>query len=606
MMGRAMMALGEEEVQAATTAKGTSSSNSSSDSTTSSTKGANCTAGDGFPKRLPNSTYEERIGFLNELLEQGQQGSLINGTTACGPWAAYFDFTVQLMTYMLGNIGSGFGRIAGTSVGMAAGASIGQSGGMVGGAAVSTVLMPAEEAALGQGTGPGGQGGQRRGSEQQVEAKQEQESRRQRGRQRQQQSTQPIEDATIGLAGASGIGLGTGFAIGTPAGAAAGRKYGKKIGQEVALWIINNANFAIAYFGTLVLADVMNGIDLIVTDGISRVKIQNIFRSQIQKIEDQILQDFTSVYNATLYADFANLELESAVFQSTVDAFGGMGVLFGFAAGMPVGAAVGASGGGIYGSSGAGAASGAAQAAGTNTRRRKAQTMTSSSLAEELAAIDPLVAIATSMWMGTSIGVGTGTAIGVGAGISGGWQLTTKIGYGMGLLMVKFLVKAFAVFQQVYGQAVVNQIEQAIFDSSAIRINITYTPTCDFSNYTYPVQDISFYVSGNLSACDFTASKTEGDKKAGASGAAAASGEEKEIPTDLAALLQLLGSAAILAKKGAPAPPAFYSRTAASFQSAVAATETRGKRIRAAYDACQNYAISEMYRQKSRCFEKEI
>ena len=55
------------------------------------------------------------------------------------------------------------------------------------------------------------------------------------------------------------------------------RQYGEKIGQEVALWIINNANFAIAYFGTLVLADVINGVDLVVTDGVSRVRIQKIY-----------------------------------------------------------------------------------------------------------------------------------------------------------------------------------------------------------------------------------------------------------------------------------------------------------------------------------------
>lgn len=273
------------------------------------------------------------------------------------------------MTHMLGNIGSGFGRIAGTSVGMAAGASIGQSAGLVGGAATSTVVMPAEETALGQGTGPGGQRGQqRRGLEQQAEAKQEQESRRQRRRQRQQQSTQPLEDATIGLAGASGIGLGTGFAIGTSAGAAAGRQYGEMIGQEVGLWLINNLNFAVAYFGVLGLANLLNGIDLIVTNGISKVKIQKLIRSQIRKSENQIFQDFTSIYNSTVYADFANLESESGVFRSTVDAFGGMGALFGFAAGMPAGAAVSASSGGIYGSSGAGTASGAAQAAGARTR----------------------------------------------------------------------------------------------------------------------------------------------------------------------------------------------------------------------------------------------
>lgn len=96
----------------------------------------------------------------------------------------------------------------------------------------------------------------------------------------------------------------------------------------------------------------------------------------------------------------------------------------------------------------------------------------------------------------------------------------------MGLLMVKFMAKAFGVFQQVYGQVVVNQIEHAIFEVSAIRINITYTPTCDFSNYTHPVQDISYYV-GNLPACDFATGKNEGDKKTGAIAAAAASGEGK-------------------------------------------------------------------------------
>jgi len=130
------------------------------------------------------------------------------------------------MTYMLGNIGSGVGRMAGTSVGVAAGALIGQSGGFVGGAAASTVLMPAEEAALGQVTAPGGQGRRRRELEQRVEAKHLQglwqESRRQRRRRRQQQGAQPLEDATVCLAGSSGIGMGNGFAIGTPAGAAAG------------------------------------------------------------------------------------------------------------------------------------------------------------------------------------------------------------------------------------------------------------------------------------------------------------------------------------------------------------------------------------------------
>ncbi len=624
-IGRAMTALGEEEVEAATT-KGTNNSNSNS--TAFCTKGANCTAGGGFPKPLPNSTYEERIAFLNELLEEGQQGALINGTTACGPWTAYLDFTVQLMTYMLGNIGSGIGRMAGTSLGQAAGASIGQSGGFVGGATASTVLMPAEEAALGQVTGSGGQG--RRGLEQRMEAEPPQGQghdshrqrrwRRRRQQQRQQQGAQPLDDATVGLAGASGIGLGTGFAIGAPVGAAAGRQYGEKIGQEVALWIINNANFAIAYFGTLVLADIMNGVDIVVTAGISRVKIQKIFRAQIQDIEDKIFQDFASVYNATVYADFANLELESAVFQSTVDAFRSMGVLFGFAAGMPVGAAVGASSGGIYGSAGAGAASGAARAAGARTRmrerRRKAQTAPSSSsssssaLADELAAIDPLVALATAMWMGTSVGVGSGTAIGVGAGIYGGWQLSTEIGYGMGLLMVKFLVKAFAVLQQVYGQAVVDQIEQAIFEASQVGINITYTPTCDFSNYTYAVQDISYYVGKPPPPGDVVTGEHEGDKKEGASAAAASGEEEETIPDLAAALLQHLGyaNAAAATKKGAPAPSASsaYSRTAASFfQSSAAAAATGGtkaQQIRAAYDACKSYAMSEMHWQKSLCY----
>lgn len=610
MQGREMTALGQE-VEASTIAKGRSSSNSSSDSTAASIKGTNRTAGSGFPKSLPNSTYEEQIAFLTELLEQGQQGTLINGTTVCAPWTAYFDFTVQLLTYMLGNIGSGFGRIAGTSVGMAAGASIGQSGGMVGGAAESTVLEPVEEAALREDVGQGWKGRQRRGLEQRVEANPPQGqgrwqgSRRQRRRRRQQQGVQPLEDATIGLAGASGIGLGSGFAIGTSTGAAAGRQYGEKIGQEMALWIINNANFAIAYFGTLVLADVMNGVDLIVTDGITKVKIQKIIRSQIQNIEDEIFEDFTSVYNATVYADFSNLEIESAVFRSTVDAFGGMGVLFGFAAGMPVGAAVGASSGGIYGSAGAGTTSGAAQAAGarkrtTGRKRRKAQT-SASSLAEELAAIDPLVALTTFMWMGTSIGVGSGTAIGMGAGISGGWQLSNKIGYAMGHLVVKFLVKAFTVFQKVYGQVVVDQIEQAIFDASAIRINITYTPTCDFSNYTYHVQDISYYV-GKPPAGDLGTEKNKRDGETGAAAAAPVSGEQNK---DLAAaFLQLLGYAATPATKTAPELYAsgFYSRTAASFQSAVAATGTKRKQDRAAYDACQSYAISEMYRQKSLCY----
>lgn len=614
-----MTALGEEEVEAATT-KGTNNSNSNS--TAFCTKGAKCTAGGGFPKALPNSTYEERIAFLNELLEKGQQGTLINGTTACGPWTAYFDFTVQLMTYMLGNIGSGIGRMAGASLGQAVGASIGQSAAFVAGATVSTIVMPVEEAALGQVTGSGGQG--RRGLEQRMEAEPPQgqgherhrQRRRRRQQQRQQQGAQPLDDATVGLAGASGIGLGTGFAIGTPVGIAAGRQYGEKIGQEVALWIINNANFYIAYLGTLVLADIMNAVDIVVTQGVNRATIRKILRAQIKHIEDKIFQDFASVYNATVYADFANLELESAVFQSLVYTFRTMGLLLGLAAGMPVGAAVGASSGGIYGSAGAGAASGAARAAGARTRmrerRRKAQTAPSSSsssssstLADELAAIDPLVALAAAMWAGTSVGVGSGTAAGVGAGIYGGWQLATEIGYGMGLLIVKFLVKAFAVLQQVYGQAVVNQIEQAISEVSSLSINITYTPTCDFSNYTYAAQDISYYVGKPPPPGDVVTGEHEGDKKEGAS-AAAASGEEEETLPDLAAaLLQHLGyaNAAAATKKGAPAPSASsaYTRTAASFQSS-ATGGTKAQQIRAAYDACKSYAMSEMHRQKSLCY----
>lgn len=617
-IGRAMPALGEE-VEAATTTKGASNSNSSSHSTASFTKGANGTAGGSFPKSLPNSTYEQRTAFLNALLEQGQQGTLINSTAACDPWTAYFDFVVQLMSYMLGNIGSGIGRMAGASLGQAAGASIGQSGGLVGGAAASTVVMPAEEAALGQVTGPGGRGRGRRGRrlEQRGEAKpaqgqgQGQKRSRQRRQRRQQQGAQPLDGATVGLAGASGIGLGTGFAIGTPAGAAAGRAYGEKIGEEVALWIINNVNFAITYFGTLVLADVMNGVDIVVTKGINKVKIQKIVRSQVQTMEDQIFQDFNDVYNATVYADFVGLEAEAAVFESTVDAFWGMGALFGFAAGMPTGAAVGASSGGIYGSAGAGATSGAAQAAGpkmrTRRRKRKVQTA-SSSLAEELAAIDPLVALAAAMWMGTSIGVGSGTAIGVGAGIYGGWQLFTEIGYGMGILMVKFLVKAFALFQQVYGQVVVDQIEQAIFDASAIHINLTYTPTCNFSNYTYPIQDIAS-LCWEPSAGNLATGKNEGGaQKPPPNGPVAASSVTEETAPDLVAtLLKLLGHAATTAYKGAPPTSPFYSRTAASFfLSTAETTGTKAQQIRAAYNACQSYAMSEMHRAKSLCYLSEL
>jgi len=198
----------------------------------------------------------------------------------------------------------------------------------------------------------------------------------------------------------------------------------------------------------------------------------------------------------------------------------------------------------------------------------------------------------------------------VGAGIYGGWQLSTEIGYGMGLLMVKFLVKAFAVLQQVYGQAVVDQIEQAIFEASKVPINITYTPTCDFSNYTYAVQDISYYVGKPPPPGDVVTGEHEGDKKEGAS-AAAASGEEEETLPDLAAaLLQQLGyaNAAAATKKGAPAPSASsaYTRTAASFfQSSAAAAATGGtkaQQIRAAYDACKSYAMSEMHWQKSLCY----
>lgn len=620
-IGRAMPALGEE-VEAATTTNSACNSNSSSHSTTSFTKGANGTAGGSFPKSLPNSTYEQRTAFLNALLEQGQQGTLINSTAACDPWTAYFDFVVQLMSFMLGNIGSGIGRMAGASLGQAAGASIGQSGGFVVGAAASTVVMPAEEAVLGQVTGPGGQGRGRRGRglEQRGEAKpaqgqgqgQGQKKSRQRRRRRQQQGAQPLDDATVGLAGASGIGLGTGFAIGTPAGAAAGRVYGEKIGEEVALWIINNANFAITYFGTLVLADVMNGVDIVVTNGIKKVKIQKIVRSQVQAMEDQIFLDFKGVYNATVYADFVGLEAEAAMFESTMDAFRGMGALFGFAAGMQTGAAVGASSGGIYGSAGAGAASGAAQAAGPKTRtmrrKRKAQTA-SSSFAEKLAAIDPLVALAAAMWMGTSIGVGSGTSIGVGAGIYGGWQLFTKIGYGMGILLVKFLVKAFALFQQVYGQVVVDQIEQAIFDASAIRINLTYTPTCSFSNYTYPIKDIAYYLCGEPSAGNVATGVNEGGaQKPPPNGPVAASSVEEETAPDLAAtLLKLLGHAATPAGKGAPPTLPFYSRTAASFFLPTAETTgTKAQQIRAAYNACQSYAMSEMHRAKTLCYLSEL
>jgi len=233
-------------------------------------------------------------------------------------------------------------------------------------------------------------------------------------------------------------------------------------------------------------------------------------------------------------------------------------------------------------------------------------------LAEELAAIDPLVALATFMWMGTSIGVGSGTAIGVGAGIYGGWQLPSEIGYGMGLLMVKFLVKAFAVFQQVYGQAVVDQIEQAIFDASAIRINITYTPTCDYSIYTYPVQDISYYI-GKPPAGDLATGENKGDKKTGASAAAPSAARKKRRPPIWLPFYSSCGTQRNGRRKRPqhhlpPAstaeqpPPSCYSRTAASFLSAVAATGTRGKQTRAAYNACQSYAISEMCRQKSLCY----
>lgn len=606
--GRTMTAPAEE-VEAAHATKGanTTTNRSGSGSNNSSSSG-NSTASsskyDGFPKSLPNSTYDERIAFMNVLLAQGEQGTLGNGTSACSPWVAYFDFTVQLMTYMMGNIGSGIGRMAGTSVGLAAGASIGQSAGLVTGAAASTVLMPAEEAALGQVTGPGVRSLKQRGVAKSPQ-EQERQSHRQRRRQRQQQSAQPVDDATIGLAGASGVGLGTGFAIGTPAGAAAGRQYGEKIGKEVAVWVINNTNFAIAYFGTLILAELMNGIDLVVTDGITRVTIEKIIRSHIQDMEDKIFQDFTVVYNATVYEDYSNLELESAVFQSIVGAFRGMGVLFGFAGGMPVGAAVGASSGGIYGSGGAGAASGAARAGSMDKEtERKAQAASSSSVAEEIAAIDPLVANAAAMWMATSIGVGSGTAIGVGGGIYGGWTLSTEIGYAMGLLMVKGMVKGLALFQQSYGQVVLDQIEEAIFQATRIRINITYTPTCDFSNYTYPIKNISSYIVESP-LDDVTGGRNESGKKAGGSAAAAAPnrGDGGDKTADWsAALLQLLGKAATAVKLEPPASSS-YSRTAASFfQTAAVATGTKAQQIRSAYDACQSYAISEMYRQKSLCY----
>ena len=352
-----------------------------------------------------------------------------------------------------------------------------------------------------------------------MEAKQERERRRQRRRQRQQQSTQPLEDATIGLAGASGIGLGTGFAIGTPAAAAAGHQYGERIGQEVGLWLINNLNFAVAYFGVLGLANLLNGIDLIVTNGISEVKIQKLIRSQIRKSENQIFQDFTSVYNSTVYADFANLESESGVFRSTVDAFGGMGALFGFAAGVPAGAAVGAS-----------------------CKRRCASGWRKDKEEGPNGGVVVVDRKACGHWpprgprdlhvdghldrhrYGDGHRRGGRDFWGMGA-FERGWLQDGP------LLVVKYMAKAFGVFQQVYGQAVVNQIEQAIFDSSAIRINLTYTPSCDYFNYTYPVKDISFYV-GNLSTCDFATGKNEKDKKTGASGAAAASGEETEtLPT---------------------------------------------------------------------------
>lgn len=597
---------------------------------TGSTKTFNSTMGGNFPRQLPNSTYDERVTFLKGLLTQGQDGTLLNATSPCGPWTEYFDFTVQILTYMMGNVGGTIGRLAGTGTGIVAGTSIGQSGALPAAAAASVLGTAAEETTLEQATQGSGQQRRRQQNSRNAEIRKTGETRRKR----RQQAPRPVDDATLGLAAGSGIGLGTGFAIGTPVGMAAGRTYGERLGRELALWIINNVNFAIAYFGTLVVADVMNGIDIVVTYGVNSKAVRKILRSQIQGIEDQIFQEFAAVYNATVYQDFRNFEIESIVFYFLIKTMRSVGLLFGLAGGMPAGAALGSSSGGAFGSGGAGMAGGLGESLGS--RKRKAQT---ASLAEDLAAIDPLVAVSAATWAAVSIGIGSGTAIGVGAGMYGGWQLSKQIGYSMGLLVVKFIVRLFTVLQQLFGQVVVNQIEGAIQEAAGIAINITYTPTCDFSNYTYPIKNISFYdVSRPSSLLSNTMSekgaqpaamneaertRDDGAKEglhafaslvdsllsapvnADAGEATTQENQSKEEEDLIAAFLQSFAflSPDAAAKGTSSTSAAFFTKTPQDFfQPDKAGPGAKKITRRDAFIACRDYAKSEMYREKALCY----
>ena len=214
-----------------------------------------------YPRQLPNSTYDERLAFLQGLLAQAGQGTLVDPNDLCGPFVAYFDFVIQETEYILGNLGSGAGMITGSAMGESTGASIGQSAGFVSGSELTSMLQTAarpipnprrerrhrrrtqDTGATKPTTGNGG-GGMKK------------DPKHRRG--------QYAEGTT---AAGGGMGMGAGFAIGVPAGIALGGAYGKLLGSEYAAWLIRDFNYAVAYSLVLPVALLINALEIIVRAG---------------------------------------------------------------------------------------------------------------------------------------------------------------------------------------------------------------------------------------------------------------------------------------------------------------------------------------------------
>lgn len=166
-----------------------------------------------------------------------------------------------------------------------------------------------------------------------------------------------------------------------------------------------------------------------------------------------------------------------------------------------------------------------------------------------------------------------------------GWKLTRGVGYALALFIINAVDKSLSESQILYQDLVPRYVQDVIKFITGRVLGLTFTPTCNFTAYQYPIKGIDYYDTSVWGSKKNPMSFKQYSQKL----KNMASSPSKTTTNNAAASPQTSDLIWEELQKG-------FSKTSQDFF----ATSDVSKEE--AFKDCQAYALSELYRRKSICY----